>query len=71
MWVCKERRKGKKGNGCKNRNVNEEELLKAIYNKLDLSRECTEDFCREEFERKIDKVIVYDDRFEFIEKNHN
>ena len=30
VWCCRERFKGKKGNGCKNRNIREEDLLLAI-----------------------------------------
>ena len=30
VWCCRDRNKGKKGNGCKNRNIKEEDLLLAI-----------------------------------------
>ena len=34
VWTCKERYKGRKGNGCMMRHVKEEELLKVIQNDL-------------------------------------
>ena len=34
VWTCRERHKGRKGNGCKGRNISEEELLKAISDQL-------------------------------------
>ena len=33
-WVCRDRRKGKKGNGCKNLIIPEEELLEALTDAL-------------------------------------
>ena len=33
-WICKDRRKGKKGNGCKNLIIPEEELLEALTEAL-------------------------------------
>ena len=33
-WICKDRRKGKKGNGCKNLIIPEEELLEALTDAL-------------------------------------
>jgi DNA invertase Pin-like site-specific DNA recombinase len=69
MWVCMERRKGKKGNGCKNRTVDETELLQAISDELGLPWKDTDAFPREEFECQIEKILVYDDHFEFIKKS--
>ena len=34
VWTCKERYKGRQGNGCKMRHVKEEELLRVIQNEL-------------------------------------
>ena len=34
IWTCRERHKGRKGNGCKGRNISEEELLKEISSQL-------------------------------------
>ena len=33
-WICKDRRKGKKGNGCKNLILPEEEILEALTEAL-------------------------------------
>ena len=33
-WICKDRRKGKKGNGCKNLIIPEDELLEALTEAL-------------------------------------
>ena len=33
VWICRDRNKGKAGNGCKMRNVKEEELLKVAGEK--------------------------------------
>ena len=68
-WVCMERRKGKKGNGCKNRTVDETELLQAICDELGLPWKVLDAFPKEEFERRIEKIFVYDDHFEFIKKS--
>lgn len=34
VWTCRERHNGRKGNGCKGRNISEEELLSAISDQL-------------------------------------
>ena len=56
MWNCRERQKGVKGNGCKMRNIKEDDLIAEICNELgwgiDLDR----------MEREVQKVLVYDDR---------
>ena len=69
VWVCMERRKGKRGNGCKNRTVDETELLKAINDGLGLEWKSADAFDWKEFERQIDRVFVYDDHFEFVKKS--
>lgn len=69
VWVCMERRKGKRGNGCKNRTVDETELLKAINDGLGLEWKGADAFDWKEFERQIDRVFVYDDHFEFVKKS--
>ncbi len=69
VWVCMERRKGKRGNGCKNRTVDETELLKAINDGLGLEWKGADAFDWKEFEHQIDRVFVYDDHFEFVKKS--
>jgi site-specific DNA recombinase len=69
MWVCMERRKGKKGNGCKNRTVDETELLQAISDDLGLPWKGVDNFCKEDFEHRIEKILVYGDHLEFIKKS--
>jgi site-specific DNA recombinase len=65
-WCCEERRKGKKGNGCKNRTVPEEELLSFINSEFGLRWNKSENFNQDEFRQKIDRIIIYDDRVEII-----
>ena len=58
MWNCRERQKGVKGNGCKMRNVKEDDLIAEICNVLGW----TVDEYR--MEREIERVDVFDDRIE-------
>ena len=53
-WNCKERQKGKKGNGCLNRIIKEDELMQAVAEKLGTGEGLD----------GIGKVLVYKDRIE-------
>ncbi len=52
-WNCRERQKGKKGNGCQGRTMREEELEKLICVKQDW-----ESFDAERFDREVERVEV-------------
>lgn len=54
-WNCKERQKGKKGNGCMNRIIKEDELMQAVAEKLGADAL-----------DKVQKVLVYKDRIEIV-----
>ena len=49
-WICKDRRKGKKGNGCKNLIIPEEELLEALTEALGSEWNGTENADEKTFE---------------------
>ena len=55
-WNCKERQKGKEGNGCKNRTVSEEKILFAITENLGIT-----EFDRAAFEAQIARVLIEPD----------
>jgi hypothetical protein len=55
-WNCNERQKGKKGNGCKNVIIREDELLKAISDQLGWQWEGVETFDSEGFLSKVQRV---------------
>ena len=59
-WVCKDRRKGKKGNGCKNLILPEEEVLEALTEALGYEWNGVENADEKTFE-KIKVVRVYED----------
>ncbi|MDO4940022.1 MAG: hypothetical protein Q4E54_08715, partial [Lachnospiraceae bacterium] len=59
-WVCKDRRKGKKGNGCKNLILPEEEVLEALTEALGYEWNGVENADEKTFE-KIKVVKVYED----------
>lgn len=63
QWVCKERRKGKGGNGCKCRNVNEVVLMEEIRKALDWEELEEERFCQ-----RVEKIVVNDDGVGVTEK---
>jgi site-specific DNA recombinase len=67
-WVCKDRDLGRSGNGCKNRIIREDDLLKAICEELGWEWRGAEAFDQAEFKKKIDHIVVYDDRFEIVKK---
>lgn len=58
VWTCKERHKGRKGNGCLMRNIPEEELLAAICFQMGLPN--AENFPVGRFRREIVRVEVMD-----------
>ena len=55
-WNCRERQKGKKGNGCKNPSMHEETLLAKIASDLEL-----EEFDRSVFDAFVERVFVMPD----------
>ncbi|MGN0405986.1 MAG: recombinase family protein [Bariatricus sp.] len=59
-WSCKERQKGKKGNGCRNVIVKEEEILERIKNELEWNFGETELFDEGEFLRILERVEITD-----------
>ncbi len=54
-WNCRERQKGKKGNGCKNVSVREEMILQKIAESLG-----TDVFSKDAFNQHVEKIIVSD-----------
>ena len=52
-WNCKDRQKGKKGNGCKNPIVREAAILQKIAEALG-----TESFCKDAVDERVAKVII-------------
>ncbi len=58
MWNCRERQKGVKGNGCRMRNIKEEDLIAEICNALGWAMD------EERMEAEIQRVDVYADRIE-------
>ena len=70
-WECKGRKLGKKGNGCKNRSIKEGDLLKTISDELGWEWKGAEAFDKDEFKKKIERIIVYDDHLEIIKKGNS
>lgn len=52
-WICKEKRKGKKGNGCQNRGIREDVLLQEIAEQLGW-----DSFDEKRFEEVVEYVVV-------------
>ena len=52
-WNCRERQKGKQGNGCRGRTVKEKKLEELVAAELDW-----EAFDRERFEREVERIVV-------------
>lgn len=52
-WICKEKRKGKKGNGCQNRGIREDVLLLEISDQLGW-----DSFDEKQFDETVECVIV-------------
>lgn len=67
-WVCRDRRKGKKGNGCKNLIIPEEELLEALTEALGAEWNGAENVDGGAFE-KLKTVKIYEDGRIEIELN--
>ena len=67
-WVCKERNAGKNGNGCKNRIVREDDILKAVCDELGWEWNGAEAFDQDELKKMISRIVVYDDHFEILKK---
>ena len=56
VWNCRERQKGKAGNGCRNTSVAEEELLRGISDALGWEWKGAEEFGTEQFLREVQAV---------------
>ena len=56
VWNCRERQKGKAGNGCRNASVTEEELLRGISEALGWEWKGAEEFDTERFLREVQAV---------------
>ena len=56
VWNCRERQKGKAGNGCRNTSVAEEELLRGISDALGWEWKGAEEFGTERFLREVQAV---------------
>ena len=56
VWNCRERQKGKAGNGCRNAPVAEEELLRGISDALGWEWKGAEEFGTERFLREVQAV---------------
>ena len=70
-WICYGRMKGKNGNGCKNRSIKEGDLLKTISDELGWDWKGAEAFDKDEFKKRVERIIVYDDHLEIIKKTDN
>lgn len=70
-WVCTERQLGKKGNGCKNHGVREEDLLKFICSELGWEWKGPDAIDVSEVRKRVERIIVYDDHLEMIKKTDN
>ena len=58
-WLCRDRRKGKKGNGCKNMIVPEDELLEALSDTLGIEWDGAENAKESDFD-SLKTVKIYD-----------
>ena len=58
VWNCRERQKGKAGNGCRNASVAEEELLRGISDALGWEWKGADDFDAEQFNALVQAVYV-------------
>jgi site-specific DNA recombinase len=63
-WNCRERQKGKNGNGCKNPSVREEVILQKIA-----EASGTKSFCKDSFDERVEKIIVSNGEVQVIPKN--
>ena len=65
-WCCAERRKGQKGNGCKNRIWKETELLQALSQALGWDERARGPLSAEAFPRAVERILLHDQRIELI-----
>ena len=65
-WCCAERRKGQKGNGCKNRIWKETELLQALAQALGWDERARGPLSVETFPRAVERILLHDQRIELI-----
>ena len=65
-WNCRERQKGKKGNGCKNSAVREEILLAEIADAMQLEK-----FDRAAFDALVERVMITPDGIQVQLKNNS
>lgn len=63
-WVCKEKRKGRKGNGCQNRGIREDVLLQEIAAQLGLTS-----FDEKQFDEAVECVVVDKNNIRILLKN--
>lgn len=62
QWMCSEHRKGRKGNGCRNRRIRESDLLEGISSQLGWSRNGTDFFDEVLFQKLVKHVKIHEDR---------
>lgn len=58
-WNCKERQKGTRGNGCRNRIIKENELTQQVLDELGWK-----EMDEERFRNEVGRVLLYMDRVE-------
>lgn len=64
IWSCKDRMKGKAKSDCRNRNIREDDILRAVCEKLGWEWKGAEAFDQVEFKKRVDRIVVYDDHLE-------
>ena len=69
VWVCSDRLKGKKGNGCRNRYLDESQLLQAISEELGWEWKGRESFNAAAFADLVEQIVVLEDRLEIVKKS--
>ena len=55
-WTCRDRHKGRRGNGCMCRTIRETDLITAICVQMDWEK-----FDEERFEKEVERVVVTDE----------
>lgn len=58
-WNCKERQKGARGNGCRNRIIREDELMQTVLDRLGW-----DEMDEKRFKNEVSRILVYQDRIE-------
>ena len=56
--------KGKAKSDCRNRNIWEDDILRAVCEKLGWEWKGAEAFDQVEFKKRVDRIVVYDDHLE-------